>query len=189
MTKQFFITGLPRSRTAWFANLFTWGDSFCWHDGLINNIGHQRSIETFVSMLRNPGFERIGHSCASNLMFWRTLVDAFPKSRWIIIDRDASEVMEACKIFGSVKPERVIEMSAAMDDLSEWVEDRMMRVTVEQICVNKCLEMSKFLNVDIGPIERVRQLLDMNVQIHPPVLKRRLESLKMSTIVDTKEAA
>jgi len=31
---KFIITGLPRSRTSWLANLFTYGSSFCMHDGL-----------------------------------------------------------------------------------------------------------------------------------------------------------
>ena len=29
---NFFITGLPRSRTAWLANLFTFKNSFCFHE-------------------------------------------------------------------------------------------------------------------------------------------------------------
>lgn len=32
--KTFLITGLPRSRTAWLANLFTTGHVYCQHDGL-----------------------------------------------------------------------------------------------------------------------------------------------------------
>lgn len=35
MSKRFFILGLPRSRTAWLANLLTVGTSFCFHDGLL----------------------------------------------------------------------------------------------------------------------------------------------------------
>jgi len=32
MTRYFFITGLPRSRTAWCSNLFTAGRVYCFHD-------------------------------------------------------------------------------------------------------------------------------------------------------------
>lgn len=32
--RNFYITGLPRCRTAWFANLFTGRDSFCFHEAL-----------------------------------------------------------------------------------------------------------------------------------------------------------
>ena len=31
---NFFITGLPRSRTAWLANYFSTGDVFCWHEAM-----------------------------------------------------------------------------------------------------------------------------------------------------------
>lgn len=32
--ERFIITGLPRSRTGWLANLFTYGSCFCLHDGV-----------------------------------------------------------------------------------------------------------------------------------------------------------
>jgi len=35
--KLFYITGFPRSRTGWLANLFCHGPSLCLHDGLFTN--------------------------------------------------------------------------------------------------------------------------------------------------------
>lgn len=34
MMEKFLVTGLPRSRTSWLANFFTYGSVFCLHDGL-----------------------------------------------------------------------------------------------------------------------------------------------------------
>lgn len=64
-----------------------------------------------------------------------------------------------------------------------------MVVNFDSIDPVKCYEIAEYLGIDIGPATRVRQLCDMNIQIHPPVLKQRLENLRMSTNVYTEKTA
>lgn len=52
-----------------------------------------------------------------------------------------------------------------------------------------CYSIAEYLGINIGPIERVRQLCDMNIQIHPPVLKARLERLRSQQFVDSEVSA
>ena len=49
MKNIFFITGLPRSRTAWLANWFTYGHTFCFHEacrkvGKIEELKDRKSV-------------------------------------------------------------------------------------------------------------------------------------------------
>jgi hypothetical protein len=60
----FFITGLPRSRTAWLANFFTTDHSFCYHD--ISRVGSVWAI------LESTSSDFVGDSDSGLL----TLVDS-----------------------------------------------------------------------------------------------------------------
>lgn len=50
-------------------------------------------------------------------------------------------------------------------------------VSFDRITPSLCYSISEYLGVDIGPEARVRQLCDMNIQIHPPILRERLTRL------------
>lgn len=67
MADRFIITGFPRSRTGWLANLFTYGSCFCLHDGLQHVLGRRNRrfnlwehLDTFSA--RNPSLHRVGNS-------------------------------------------------------------------------------------------------------------------------------
>lgn len=188
MSKQFFITGLPRSRTAWFANLFTWGDSICYHDGLCPEDGLclVSSFDHLLKRLKEGNGPR-GHSCASNILVWRKLHKEFPDAKWVFVSRDGGAIIDSVSKILKFDVEQWNSMSnEAMVMIKEIGP-----MVVHFDCIDPvgCYGISNHLGIDIGPAARVRQLCDMNIQIHPPILKRRLESLKCQQLVDTKEAA
>ena len=187
MTKQFFITGLPRSRTAWFANLFTWGDSICYHDALHSDPTVGRLVYMLKDVPAVCGAKR-GHSCASNLLAWRELDAHFPDAQWVVIERRFDDVLAACSdILPTTRRDALLVMQSQIAGIVEHLDPMM--VQFESINMTRCYEIAEYLGIDIGPATRVRQLCDMNIQIHPPVLRKRLESLKCQQFVDTKEAA
>ncbi len=87
---NFFIAGLPRSRTAWFAAYFSaHPDVWCWHEGLK---GCADPAE-FNHKMHQPGHTIVGNSdsglplCNIHLMF--------PDAPVVIIHRDYKDVMQS----------------------------------------------------------------------------------------------
>ena len=182
---KFFLTGLPRCRSAWWSNLLTWGESFCWHEGAI--IPGMTPIEMRNVTLKSP-LNNVGVSDPSLVFHWKRVADTFPNAKWVSVIRNVSE---------SVNSVREIEPHLAYDALDDakveldslTVHTSAFRVCFDHINPQTCYSVADYLGVCIGPIERVRQLCDMNVQIHPPILKARLETLKRQPLVDTYKAA
>ena len=79
---DFMVLGLPRSGTAWLANLLTTDDTFCWHEALWS-----ASLKK-LDYLQYPG--RLGISETSGFAHLEQL-NAHP-SRKIIIDRPLDEI-------------------------------------------------------------------------------------------------
>lgn len=87
---QFFITGLPRSRTAWLANLFTTGGpcgshQFCHHDLL----GKVSSLAEFRRRMQLA--DHTGDSDSGLVWIFPKLRELYPAARWILIERDPAE--------------------------------------------------------------------------------------------------
>lgn len=89
MKQVFFITGLPRSRTAWLANLFTYGPSFCWHD-LTAQLDH---IEELKSWIRNVSQDIVGVSDSGLGLFACEVLQQFPDAKWILVRRPRGEAL------------------------------------------------------------------------------------------------
>lgn len=94
--KTFFVTGLPRSRTAWIANYLTYGKTFCFHDGFCG-LAHPLELKDKFDAMRTNGFETVGNSDPANLYFVDTLLEAFPDAYWMVIKRDLKEAQKACE--------------------------------------------------------------------------------------------
>ena len=89
MATKFFITGLPRSMTAWCANLFSTGDSFCYHDGLANC----GSLAEFGKKLH--AHEVCGDADSGLAYFYDELSELYPDAQWAVIRREPAGVVES----------------------------------------------------------------------------------------------
>ena len=97
--QPFFITGFPRSRTLWFANYFSFGDSVCMHEAstwsCVNgdpfNIDTAILDATLIAAARY-GAKFVGNSDAAMMLNWERIVDAYPDARWLLVDRNTDEV-------------------------------------------------------------------------------------------------
>ena len=85
---NFFVVGLPRSRTAWLSTFFTGNNSFCYHEILRVSGG----IDDAIKKLLNRKEMYVGNS-DSSLPLWMGKVDhILQHSPIVIIERDANEV-------------------------------------------------------------------------------------------------
>ena len=80
--KPFFVTGMPRSRTAWLAAWLTTDKTICYHD--------PRGITLEVLQERNPG-RRVGISGPETCL----LFEQYPTAPWVIVQRDSTEALKS----------------------------------------------------------------------------------------------
>lgn len=97
----FFITGLPRSRTAWLSLLLTHGsESFCHHDGLKGF-----SVKGLVHEMRESGYTNTGDSDSALLLHLEEVIRLVPDAKWVIVNRDPVASMDSYwKEFGTRYP-------------------------------------------------------------------------------------
>jgi hypothetical protein len=85
MLTPFFITGLPRSRTAWLANLFTQGGTLCFHEPILRP---GQLIES------NPGY-RVGISSSDLASSFPALRALYPEAPWVFIERTERDAVSS----------------------------------------------------------------------------------------------
>lgn len=174
-----FITCLPRSRSAFFATMMTWTNSIFYHD---------IPIQDSLPGVETGGDVHYGVSDSSLVFYWTGLHALYPNAKWVVIRRSIYDVIKSCrKITENIDEDRILDMQDELDVLQSSLNPLV--VDFSEITPRRCYDIAEYLGVDIGPAVRVCQLCDMNIQIHPPVLRERLRALNVSTIVDTEEAA
>ena len=90
-TNNFFITGLPRSRTAWLANFLTYRESFCYHEA----IRDVNSLDDLKKLLSNPKYKYMGSSDSSLPLFAEKVMNMFPDSKLVVVERDIVKVKKS----------------------------------------------------------------------------------------------
>jgi hypothetical protein len=85
----FFVTGLPRSRTAWIANLLTTDTTICYHD-------------VPFSIGAVGGGKVIGFAGPQTCTQFTDVTRFFPSAPWLIVLRDRDEALRSLKKFTPV---------------------------------------------------------------------------------------
>jgi hypothetical protein len=88
MNKPFFITGLPRSRTAWLANYLTTDKTHCYHE----LIGECDSWQEYQDKL-NKNDKVYGDSSSGLIFNIEHFIERYPNSKWICIRRPFADVI------------------------------------------------------------------------------------------------
>lgn len=172
--KYFFVTGRPRSRTAWLANFLTWGDTFCFHDAL-RLVDDPRQI--------GQVFARVSHAAAVGLadpailFFQDALRAAYPGAAWIFIDRDCRETIPAF--------DRVLSQQASPESIAS-IESHAARLLWQPGVIRVPYAQLDAFAPSLGrmvrgpqfdsPRERLSSLSRLQVQIHPGVLAEELSA-------------
>lgn len=111
MASRFFITGLPRSRTAWMAAWMSSCGIHCHHEAL----SRSATKEDYLAAMSLNGYPAVGNSdCAIALA--PELIDG----RLVIIERDPGDVIASLvRIYGDENKEKI---AIAVGDLSDAID-------------------------------------------------------------------
>lgn len=90
MINPFFIVALPRSRTAWLANLFNTESVFCYHDVLAAHTGE--GLKTLLGGTLYREYVGVADTSPVHAIGLKHL---FPESRIVVVKRDPLEVLES----------------------------------------------------------------------------------------------
>lgn len=93
MNPPFFITGLPRSRTAWLANLFTTGESLCFHE----------PAATVTELIARHPSVRVGVADSTAVFNFAAIADVYPEAPWLFVERDPAEARRSLMKFASAQ--------------------------------------------------------------------------------------
>jgi hypothetical protein len=91
MPQVFFILGLPRSRTIWLANLFTYARSICYHEPS----KHFEKIENLKSLFEISKKPFQGVSDSGLTIFHEEINELFNNPPILLIDRPVNEVVQS----------------------------------------------------------------------------------------------
>lgn len=126
--KHFFITGLPRCRTAWLANLFTWGPSFCFHEALNRSVDPSR-YHWLLTREVPEGTIYSGDSDSGLPIYWREIMPMFPDAKVLFVWRAFEEA--ALAAHNAYKAEGIMDDQIRVRDecvlaerqLEHWFQD------------------------------------------------------------------
>jgi hypothetical protein len=90
---QFFIFGLPRSRTLWAANLLTWGAAHCYHE-LEADACDEKSFRSRMGSA-DGARKYIGNSGSGNFLFHERIFEWFPDASMVFLWRDPDDVQRS----------------------------------------------------------------------------------------------
>lgn len=91
MSQPFYVTGLPRSRTSWLANLFTTDQTICYHDKPYSE-----------HLLVNP--RRVGFSGPEIVTQFDEINQKWPEAPWLVVFRKLEDSLSAFKVWSGTIP-------------------------------------------------------------------------------------
>lgn len=113
---DYIITGMPRTKTAWLAVFFnSLNGCDCWHE-VLSEIGLKQSLELTTRI------DRLQGASDSGILFhWKEFISAYPKAKWIIMDRDMTDVFKSAHKAGI--PEFNLEVALLkFEELLEFMD-------------------------------------------------------------------
>lgn len=90
MSRHYFITGYPRSRTAWLAAFMTTGQSLCLHEGIARTGGIEPLGRAMEACAKHCG--AVGDSDPTLPLYAEEFLEAFPDAPVLVVKRPALEV-------------------------------------------------------------------------------------------------
>jgi hypothetical protein len=88
---MYFIVSLPRCGTAWLANFLTWGDSFCYHEGVYEH----DDFDEYCGMLENHTAEYVGDCDTGLTLLLPWLYRTYPNAKYVFIQRDIEDIKKS----------------------------------------------------------------------------------------------
>ncbi len=128
---KFFVTGLPRSRTAWMSAFLTTGETLCYHEPSC----HIAKIEDISTFFDSTFYKHIGVSESSLGFFIEWILENI-KPRTLIIERDIAEVKESMRQIG-LPMDRFYFCELLQETLSQFRDHPLVKVVHFNSLVHK----------------------------------------------------
>ena len=111
--KIFFILSTARCRSTWFANLFTYKDSFCYNE----ETRYINSWEELVDRIEDRTEEYVGFEDPELLHYINSLYKLFPNATYVLLERDREDCeISMCNQSGA--PRELVSMK-----FDRWEKD------------------------------------------------------------------
>lgn len=186
LQRYFLVMGLPRSRTAWLANFLTNGPAFCFHEPMVGC----RSVANLRSKFERMDYPVVGGADTGAAAFADRIAEVFTSGiQLIIVERDPDECLASLRALGLLAD--VHTLAAGVDAL-EYVKCKFKPLVVSFDSLNDEHVGRGIWEHCIGEgfdVERFRQLCEMNIQVIPECLLRRIRDNWSAIAELTKERA
>lgn len=153
--QTFFITGLPRSGTAWISNYLSWQNCVCIHDAW--KYGSPKFWKTKFETI-NP--YAAGVSDPANVMLFDEINQEFPDAKWVLITRNIEDVKKSCDTINFP----LADFTKSLEKLTKVKQ--VLKVQFKDL-FNRADEIGTYIYEDWDcPTWRKDLLKDLNVQLH-----------------------
>ena len=151
------ILGWPRSRTAWLANYLTYGNSFCFHEGIALKAQKRlRTTQEYRELfnLYAGKYQYVGDANTLALSRQKYII---PKARVVVIERNKKEVEESTYQIGYL---------VDIPEIVEYPYNELLRIKYDEINDN-LLDIWRFCLPGVPYCkEREYLLKDLNIQVN-----------------------
>ena len=173
-TQLFHITGLPRSRTAWLANMLSFGPSYCYHEAL----SHVNSMDELTDLMMARGFPFVGNCDSGIPMFSDEYLAEYAHHPLVIIDRPIDDAIRSCnKAFNGDYGDMIHRLQARLNFIRERKVNVLSipyraldNVNTMEVIWDHCVPGFMFDKV------RFTQLAHFNVSVHVPKYLNHFEN-------------
>ena len=175
MKNHFFIFGRPRSRTAWLANFLTYGETFCSHEGMADCSGSLIELERRMAEL--PA-RIVGNADTGLIHIAQDVISHFPKAKLIVLTENEFSWRMFCTK-NNINQELIKRVDDDYRRTKELLKDRALFVPINLLTApapSGLVDVWLHLGLQLKdfPLERFNVLRDLNVQIMPESLQRRV---------------
>jgi hypothetical protein len=173
---MFLILGLPRSRTAWLANLFTRGDSLCYHE----LSGRRSSAAAMAEELLSSKARFVGNSDSGSVQYATELKRLIPELRVVLVRRKWEDALDAfIKVLGCDEEGPLAKLAnfAGLDHTLDLLAHDALNVKYEDLAQQEVIE--SIWHYCLGdsvefPQAQYDILQSLNVQMEPALMRRAL---------------
>jgi len=143
MKNNFFITGLPRSRTSWLANFFTYNNSFCYHEAT----RFCTDMSDLRDLMNGHSADNVGNADPAMLYIMNDAVNAFPNAKIVLIERELHETIDSfIDFYTSYEYKRIQEWIEGLYEIMERIKQKYDVLTVRHDQLNQMEECRKIWN-------------------------------------------
>lgn len=183
----FFTVSLPRSGTAWLANYFTYGPSYCYHEPCVDC----SSLDDLCRKIDNTPRKIVGVADTMVPLFIPKIAKRYPSAKYIIITRPEDDVRLSLFKAG-FNLNGFEHMKIAFESATKYINDNVPYVAQvrEQHFSNlfkSGLPLWQFITKAGGNKFRDKQLIDTRVEIIPQALGAKFNRERNNSLLKEME--